>query len=91
MIDSRILEMVFKNKQFEDGVSDSIKSIEKLDRSLDKIDGGSTSAAMEKIGNVAEQISNKFSLMETVISGVMLRIGSKIADTICLRSCEHPR
>lgn len=82
MIDSRILEMVFKNKQFEDGVSDSIRSIEKLDRSLDKIDGGSTSAAMEKIGNVAEQISNKFSLMETVISGVMLRIGSKIADTM---------
>lgn len=80
MIDSRILEMVFKNKQFEDGVSESIKSIEKLDRSLDKVDGSGTSAAMDKIGGVCEKVSEKFSLLETIATGAMLRIGSRAAD-----------
>lgn len=80
MIDSRILEMVFKNKQFEDGVSDSIKSLEKLDRSLDKIDGNGTSAAMDKIGNVCGQVSQKFSALEVLATGALLNIGAKAAD-----------
>ena len=80
MIDSRILEMVFKNKQFEDGVSDSINSLNKLDRSLDKIDGDGTSKAMDKIGNVCGQVSEKFSALEVIAAGALLRIGSKAAD-----------
>ena len=80
MIDSRILEMVFKNKQFEDGVNESINSLNKLDRSLDKIDGSTTSSALDKIGGVCDTVGQKFSVLETLAKGALLNIGAKAAD-----------
>lgn len=80
MIDSRILEMVFKNKEFEDGVNDSLKSLEKLDRSLGKIDGSDTSVELEKVGGIAEQVGKKFSMFEELATGALRRIGERAAD-----------
>lgn len=80
MIDSRILEMVFKNKEFEDGINDSLKSLDKLDRSLGKIDGSETSDALDKVGKVAEEVGNKFSIFEEIAKGALRRIGDRAAD-----------
>lgn len=53
-IDSRIVEMQFDNKQFESGISDSIKSLEKLKESLNLKDAGSALSNLGKAaGNVA--------------------------------------
>ena len=40
-IDERVVEMRFNNKQFEEGVRQSMKSLDNLDQSIDNLDNKS--------------------------------------------------
>ena len=91
VIDNRIVEMQFNNKQFESGVKESIGSIDKLKQSLNfngvekglselssainKIDLSPISAAVDSVGS-------KFSVLEQIAIGVCRRIGEQVANTI---------
>ena len=47
--DKRIVELEFDNKQFESGVSTSLKSLQNLAKSLDSIDGKSLNGLQNAI------------------------------------------
>lgn len=88
-IDERVVEMRFDNKQFEAGVQTSLSTLDKLKKSLN-LDGAAkgfeelSSAAkncdMSMLGRSVETISTKFSALETIAVGALLRIGSQAAD-----------
>lgn len=52
-IDDRVVQLTFDNKQFESGVATSLKTLDKLDKSLDLKNG---SKGLESIGKAAEGI-----------------------------------
>lgn len=51
-IDERVVEMRFNNKQFEEGVKKSMKSLNDLDQSIDKLDNNGLDNLMAKLNNV---------------------------------------
>lgn len=85
-IDERVVEMRFDNKQFEAGVQTSLSTLDKLKKSLN-LDGAAKgfeelgSAAkncdMSMLGRSVETISTKFSALETIAVGALLKIGSQ--------------
>lgn len=85
-IDERVVEMRFDNKQFEANVATSMSTLEKLKKSLD-LDGAakgfdSLSDAAGKcnvsaLGQAAEAVSTKFSALETIAVGALLKIGNQ--------------
>jgi len=52
-IDDRVVQLTFDNKQFESGVATSLKTLDKLDKSLDLKNG---SKGLESIGKAADGI-----------------------------------
>ena len=89
-IDERIVEMRFDNRQFEAGVQTSLSTLDKLKKGLD-LDGAAkgldqlgTAAKkcdMSTLGRSVETVSAKFSALETIAVGALLKIGSQIATT----------
>lgn len=85
-IDERVVEMRFDNKQFETNVATSMSTLDKLKKSLD-LDGAAKgfdnlgSAAkkcdVSTLGQAAEAVSSKFSALETIAVGALLKIGSQ--------------
>ena len=85
-IDEKVVEMRFDNKQFEANVATSLNTLDRLKKGLD-LDGAakgfdSLSNAAKRcdisaIGNVAEAVSSKFSALETIAVGALLKIGSQ--------------
>ena len=77
VIDQKILEMRFDNKQFEENVSDSINTLDKLKESLkfDKVEGNfdEFSKASEKID--FSSLHNKLNSVGETISKVFNEIG----------------
>jgi len=51
-IDERVVEMRFNNKQFEEGVKQSMKSLNDLDQSIDKLDNNGLDNLVAKLNNV---------------------------------------
>lgn len=51
-IDERVVEMRFNNKQFEEGVKKSMKSLNDLDQSIDKLDNNGLDNLVAKLNNV---------------------------------------
>lgn len=89
-IDERVVEMRFDNQQFEAGVQTSLSTLEKLKKGLDldgaakSFDGLSDAARkcdMSMLSRSVETVSEKFSALETVAVGALLKIGSQIATT----------
>ena len=91
VIDSRIVEMKFDNKQFESAVQTSIGTIDKLKESLNFNKTGSSflsnlSDTIHKldfspIAGAVDTVSSKFSAFETIAVGALMRIGQVAADT----------
>lgn len=74
-VDSRIVEMRFENRQFENGIQSSIKSLDKLKNGLNLDNAASSLSNLDKAGksfslaNIAsgvESISNKFSALNVI-------------------------
>lgn len=78
-VDSRILEMVFTNKKFEDGVKESIGSLKNLDSAITGVSKNNGNG-LETLGNVAEKCGEKFNALQVVATGALLRIGEKAVD-----------
>lgn len=89
-IDSKVVEMRFDNKQFESKVQSSIKSIDKLEDSLnfsgatkglENINASVKGLDFSGIADGVSTIGQKFSALETIAVGALLRIGAQLADT----------
>ena len=89
-IDEKVVEMRFDNKQFEANVSQSMSTIGKLKKSLNFKDAsksfGELEQASKKVNfssmeNSISDVSQKFSALETMAVGALLRIGSQAVDT----------
>lgn len=89
-IDEKVVEMRFDNKQFEAGVATSLSTLEKLKKGLDLdgaakgLDGLGDAAKrcdMSNLGRSVEAVSTKFSALETIAVGALLKIGSQVATT----------
>lgn len=79
VIDERVVQMSFDNDQFEKGVSQTIKSLNKLDKTLvDTADGEYFTKMEERISKV-EQAFTKSGM---VINGVLIGIGQTINQYI---------
>ena len=74
-VDERIVEMRFNNKQFEEGISESTKSLENLKKSLKLEDAAQGLKNVEESGkkfnldnvaNAIELVSSKFSILGTI-------------------------
>jgi tape measure domain-containing protein len=59
-IDERIVDMQFNNKQFEDGIQTSLKSLDNLKKGLDETGKG---RSLEAIQTGVETLSSKFSAL----------------------------
>ena len=75
-IDNRIVEMSFENKSFEKGISDSTKSLADFDKALKNSGNGSSFSGLS---GIVDGITGKFSALETVAVGALLKIGSQLA------------
>lgn len=51
-IDERVVEMRFNNKQFEEGVRQSMKSLDNLDQSIDNLDNKSLNNLVERLNKI---------------------------------------
>ncbi len=71
-IDERISRMVFDNKQFEEGVRQSSKSLTDFDNLLGKA-GDNT--GMSGLSGVVGGVADKFSTLGTIATGALLEIG----------------
>lgn len=76
-IDKRIVEMGFENKGFEKGISESTKSLSGFNKALADSGNGSTFSGLQ---GVVDGVSGKFSALGTIATGVLLKIGSQIAE-----------
>lgn len=86
--DKRIVELEFDNKQFESGVSNSLKSLQNLDKSLDSIDGKSLNGLQSAINGLSfngiedgvSSLNDKFSAMGTFFRSVIAGIAEDVYD-----------
>ena len=85
-IDSKVVEMQFDNKQFERNVDSTIKSIDKLEKSLDisgaakgidNIESKFRGLDFSSLADGVETVKSKFSVLETIAVGALLNIGSQ--------------
>ena len=83
-VDRRIVEMEFDNKDFENNVQTSVKSLDKLKKSLNLEESAKGLSALEKAGHkfnldgmvqAAEAVTSKFSILGTVGDQMLRRIG----------------
>ena len=89
-IDERVVEMRFDNQNFEKNVKTSMSSLDKLKEKLnfkgasdsfEKLGKAAGNVDMSPLGRSVDDIKIKFSKMEQIALGSMLRIGQKAADT----------
>lgn len=90
-VDRRIVEMQFDNKDFENNVQDSMKSLDKLKKSLNLEESAKGLSALEKAGHkfnldgmvqAAEAVTSKFSIMGTVGDQMLRRIGDSAFNAL---------
>ena len=100
-IDQRIVEMQFDNKQFEQGISTSISSLDKMKQSLKLDESAKSLSNLEKagrsfslagVGNSVAAIGNKFTAMEVVaitalqnITNSALNYGKQIMSALTIQ------
>ena len=81
IIDRRIVEMKFDNKDFENNIQDSIESLDELKKSLDLEESAKAFSALEK---ASEAVTHKFSKLGTIGDQVLRRISDA-----CLNALRH--
>ena len=69
-IDERVVEMRFNNKQFEEGVRQSMKSLDNLDQSIDNLDNKSLNNLVEKLNKI------NFDAIEQGVEGLEKRFSA---------------
>ena len=89
-IDERVVEMRFDNQNFEKNINTSMSSLDKLKEKLnfkgasdsfEKLGKAAGNVDMSPLGRSIDDIKNKFSMLEAIAVGGMMRIGQKAADT----------
>lgn len=89
-IDEKVVEMRFDNKQFEAGVATSLNTLDRLKKGLDlegaakgfdSLSNAASKIDMSSLGSAAEVVSSKFSALETIAVGALLKIGSQAVTT----------
>ena len=88
-VDERIVDMQFNNQQFEKNVHQSIDTIGDLKKSLNfsnvsdgvgEINRSIGKISFDPLASGLNSIGNKFSILETIAVGALLRIGQKAED-----------
>ena len=88
-IDNRVVEMTFDNRDFEKNVSQSIKTLDNLDKALNFKDAGKSFDALSKAADKVsfknldkdlDETANKFSLLEQVSIGFFRSLGSRLEE-----------
>lgn len=77
-VDSRIVEMQFNNKQFEDGISDSLQSLDDLKLGLNNMEGAGK--ALDNVGEAASGLEVKLSAMSTIAMQALSRLTDAVID-----------
>lgn len=89
VIDSKVVEMKFDNKDFEQNVSTSMNTLEKLQNKLNfsdaskafgELDSASRRVNFSDFGQAIETVQVKFKALETMAIGALMNIGAKAAD-----------
>lgn len=89
-IDERVVEMRFDNQNFEKNVSTSMSTLDKLKEKLnfkgasdsfEKLGEAAGSVDMSPLGKAVDGVKERFSALETIAVGSLLRIGQQVADT----------
>ena len=87
--ETRILQMQLENKDFEEGVRQTIKSLESLEEKLnlknagdgfEKVSAAANSVQMGHLESGLDAVTNKFTLMGQIGLQVIERISGKIVD-----------
>lgn len=90
VIDRRIVEMDFDNANFERNAKTSLSTIDKLKAALDFKGSANSLSELSKsaqhfnmfnVENAAEAVKNRFSAMEIIGVGALMRIGQQAVDT----------
>lgn len=83
-VDKRVVEMQFDNKQFEDGIQESVKSLDELKKGLDleksakgldAIDKAAKNIDLSRLADAASSVADRFSFMGNLVQNVYNRIG----------------
>lgn len=85
MVDERVVQMSFDNNQFEKGVSQTIDSLNELDKSLEKT---SNNEYFEQMETGITNVAHAFSISGTIITGILLSIGQTINSYLLKRLRE---
>lgn len=78
VIDDRVVEMRFDNKDFEKNVSQSLSTLDKLKNAL-KI-GSSASSEFDSVMDAAGDLGSKFGALENITVGAFRKMGESIYD-----------
>lgn len=96
-IEQRVVQMLFDNAQFEKNASDTIETLEHLDKTLNSTASGNP---LEKLQNAAdrfsmsgvitaiEQTANKYSWLEQIAIGAYRKIGEKATQYLANQAFE---
>lgn len=77
-IDEKIVQMKFENSDFESGAQQTIKTLDNLNKATGSL--GENTAGMDALISAVEKAGGKFSVLETIATGALFRIGSQAVD-----------
>lgn len=89
VIDSKIVKMVFDNAEFEAGVKTSMNSLDNLktklnfsgaENSLSEVSAAANRLSFGSLVGAVENVGQKFSALETIAVGALLRIGEQAVE-----------
>lgn len=89
VMDEKVVRMSFDNSAFEKNVAQSMSTLDRLKakfdfswakKSFDDLSDSANNVNMKGLGNAVEAVGTKFSVLETIATGALLRIGEKVAD-----------
>lgn len=87
-VDERVVEMQFNNRDFEKNAKESLSTLDKLKQSLNLLGTGDAlknigdvdDSNLRKLGDDVDATGGKFSALETIAVGALLRIGQQAVD-----------
>ena len=90
-VDKRVVEMQFDNKQFENGIQESVESLDDLKKGLDleksakgleAIDKAASKIDLSRLSDAAQSVADRFSFMGNLVQNVYNRIGNAALNAI---------
>lgn len=77
-IDERIVDMKFNNKEFEEGIRDSLDSIDNLKKGLNGMDGASK--GLDEVGESTQKLGLDFDALQIIALTALAKITSAAVD-----------